>query len=63
MLYLRRVSTTAKHKVFLLCINISLWVFPRVCGWVGCRKSTLGEEEWERRLMMGREQDEIRRIY
>lgn len=35
MLYLRRVSTTGKHKVFLLDINILLGVFPWVCRWVG----------------------------
>lgn len=42
MLYLRRVSTTGKHKVFLLYINILLWVFPRVCRWMGSLKSALG---------------------
>lgn len=36
MLYLKRVSTTGKHKVFLLHINILLPVSP-VCGWEGSR--------------------------
>lgn len=63
MLYLKRVSTTGKHKVFLLYINISLRVFPGVCGWVGSLKSALGDGEGERRCAAGRGQDEVHRIY
>jgi len=63
MLPLKRFSTTGKHKVFVLRINISLWVFRGVCGWVGRLGSALGDGEQERRCVAGRGEGEIPPIY